>query len=98
MRPLIRQSSSHKYLPAALGIDLSAAAIEVFYSLPESLVTYDQDVNRIRRFRDKRTLSYYYLIGEGTVEEVTLAALRSNLDLIDAIERDPLLLSYETRG
>jgi superfamily II DNA or RNA helicase len=82
----------------ALGIDLSSAAIEVFYSLPESLVTYDQDVNRIRRFRDKRTLSYYYLIGEGTVEEVTLAALRSNLDLIDAIERDPLLLSYETRG
>ncbi len=80
----------------ALGIDLSAASVAVFYSLPESLVTYDQVVARIKKWREKRTLTYYYLIGDGTIEEVALSALRANLSLIDALERDPKLLSYST--
>lgn len=82
----------------ALGIDLSSASIDVFYSLPESLVDYDQDVARKRKWKDRRTLTSYYLIGRGTIEEAHLAALRSNLDLIDALERDPMLLSYSARG
>lgn len=82
----------------ALGIDLSAADVCVFYSLPESLVDYDQDCARIRKFKDRRTLTYYYMVGEGTVEEVNIAALRANLNLIDAIERDPEILSYTVRG
>lgn len=82
----------------SLGIDLSAAAISVFYSLPESLVTYDQCVNRIRKWKDKRTLTYYYLVGEGTIEEVHIAAHNANLELIKVLEEDPMLLSYRARG
>lgn len=82
----------------SLGIDLSVAAVTVFYSLPESLVTYDQACARIRKWKDKRTLTYYYLIGDGTIEEVNLTALKANLNLIDALERDPQLLSYSARG
>jgi SNF2 family DNA or RNA helicase len=82
----------------SMGIELSAASVCVFYSLPESLVTYDQDCARIRRFKDKRTLTYYYMVGEGTIEEVNLSALKANLELIDVIERDPKILSYATRG
>jgi superfamily II DNA or RNA helicase len=82
----------------ALGIDLSAASIAVFYSLPESLVIYDQAKARTRKWKDKRTLTYYYLTGRGTIEEANLAALHANLDLIDALERDPMLLSYSARG
>jgi superfamily II DNA or RNA helicase len=82
----------------ALGIDLSAASVCVYYSLPESLVDYDQFCARIRKWKDKRTLTYYYLTGKGTIEEVHIAALRANLDLIDALERDPMLLSYEAVG
>jgi superfamily II DNA or RNA helicase len=82
----------------ALGIDLSAADVCVFYSLPESLVDYDQDCARIRTYKDRRTLTYYYMVAEGTVEEVNLSALRANLDLIEVIERDPELLSYAARG
>lgn len=82
----------------SLGIDLSSASVTVFYSLPESLVTYDQAIHRIRKFKDQRTLSYYFLCGRGTVEEVNLAALRANLDLIDILERDPKLLSYSAKG
>jgi SNF2 family DNA or RNA helicase len=79
----------------ALGIDLSAASVAVFYSLPSGLVDYDQDMARIQLFKDKRTLSYYYLCGEGTVEEVQLAALREGIDLVKALERHPDLLNYE---
>lgn len=82
----------------SMGIDLSTASVCVFYSLPESLVTYDQDVARIRKFKDCRTLTYYYMVAEGTVEEVNLSALRANLELIDVIERDPYILSYTVRG
>lgn len=82
----------------ALGIDLSAASICVYYSLPESLVDYDQFCARTRKWKDRRTLTYYYLVGHGTIEEANLAALRANLDLIDALERDPMLLSYQARG
>jgi hypothetical protein len=82
----------------ALGIDLSTADVCVFYSLPESLVDYDQDCARIRKFKDRRTLTYYYMAGEGTIEEVNLSALRANLDLIDVIERDPEILSYTVKS
>jgi len=82
----------------SLGIDLSAAAITVFYSLPSSLVDYDQDCARIRKYKDKRTLTYYYLCAEGTIEEVQLSSLRANLNLIEVLERDPELLNYEARG
>jgi len=82
----------------ALGIDLSAADVTVWYSLPESLVIYDQAYARTRKFKDRRTLSHYYMVGEGTIEEVQLSSLRANLELIDAIERDPEILSYEVRG
>ena len=82
----------------ALGIDLSAAAVAVFYSLPESLVDYDQDCARTRKWKDRRTLTYYYLTGRGTIEEAHLSALHANLSLIDALERDPMLLSYSARG
>jgi superfamily II DNA or RNA helicase len=82
----------------AFGIDLSAAEVCVFYSLPESLVVYDQDCARIRKFKDRRTLTYYYMVGEGTVEEVQISSLRANLNLIDTIERDPEILSYTVRG
>jgi archaellin len=82
----------------SLGIDLSAAAISVFYSLPESLVTYDQCINRIRKWKDRRTLTYYYLTGEGTIEEVQISAMNAGLDLVRVLEEDPMLLSYRARG
>lgn len=82
----------------ALGIDLSSSAVAVFYSLPESLVDYDQVCARIKKWKDRRTLTYYYLTGRGTIEEPHLSALHANLSLIDALERDPMLLSYSARG
>ena len=79
---------------AALGIDLSAASVGIFYTLPSGLVDYDQDMARIQKFKDNRTLSYYYLCGEGTIEELELTALREGIDLVKAIERHPDLLNY----
>lgn len=82
----------------ALGIELSAASVAVFYTLPEGLVDYDQDMARIRLFKDKRTLSYYYLVGERTIEEANLTALRSGIEFVEALTRHPDLLNYEAKG
>lgn len=79
----------------SLGIDLSAASVAVFYTLPGSLVSYDQDISRIQRFRDTRTLSYYYLVGERTVEEANLASLRAGIEFVDTLTRHPDILNYE---
>lgn len=82
----------------SLGIDLSAASVAVFYTLPSSLVSYDQDLARIEKFRDRRTLSYYYLCADGSVEEANLSALRAGIDFTDALTKHPELLSYQVRG
>jgi SNF2 family DNA or RNA helicase len=82
----------------SLGIELSVASVAVFYTLPTGLVDYDQDLARIRLFRDKRTLSYYYLIADGTVDEPHLASLRSGIEFVDVLTRHPDLLNYEVRG
>jgi SNF2 family DNA or RNA helicase len=80
----------------ALGIDLSAASVAVFYTLPSGLVDYDQDMARIQKFRDKRTLSYYYVLADGTIDEIQYLALREGIDLVKALERHPDLLRYRT--
>lgn len=80
----------------ALGIDLSVASVAVFYTLPSGLVEYDQDLARIQKFRDSRTLSYYYLCGDGTIEEPNLAALRAGIHFVDALTRHPELMNYKT--
>jgi SNF2 family DNA or RNA helicase len=79
----------------ALGIDLSAASVEIFYTLPAGLVDFDQDLSRIVKFKDKRTLSYYYLCADGTIEEAQLAALRAGIEFTDTITRHPDLLNYQ---
>lgn len=79
----------------ALGIDLSASSVAIFYTLPAGLVDYDQDNARIQEFKEKRTLSYYYLCAEGTVEELHLTALREGLDMVKLLERHPDLLNYQ---
>lgn len=79
----------------ALGIELSAASVAVFYTLPNGLVDYDQDLARIQLMYEKRTLSYYYLCGEGTVEEAQVASLRAGIEFTEALTQHPDLLNYK---
>ena len=81
----------------SMGIDLSSASIAVFYTLPSSLVDWDQDHARIRKYRDQRTLTYYYLLAEGTVEMAQFLAHKEGLDLVEMLEKHPELLAYKEK-
>lgn len=82
----------------SMGIELSAASVAIFYTLPGSLVSYDQDMARVRLFREERTLSYYYLVAERTQEEANLASLRAGIEFVDTLTRHPDILDYEVES
>ena len=66
---------------ASLGITLTAAHIEVFYSLDYSSSNFDQAKSRIHRIGQHNTCLYYYLVAKGTVDEKVLDSLRNKIDL-----------------
>jgi SWI/SNF-related matrix-associated actin-dependent regulator 1 of chromatin subfamily A len=70
-------------------IDLSAASVMMHYSLSESYVDHDQFSKRIEKYDEKRTLMYDFLIGNGTRDAVTLAALEIKRDVADFIVSEP---------
>lgn len=71
------------------GIDLSAADLMVFYSLPEDYLTYDQFSQRIYKFEDKRTLLYEHLIAKGTRDEASFEALKRQQDVAKFLMSNP---------
>jgi SNF2 family DNA or RNA helicase len=80
------------------GLDFSAADTAVYYSLPAGLLPYDQSSARIRRWKDKRTLTYFYLAARGTVDELAYLAIQEGLEVVDMVQHHPTLLNYEAEG
>lgn len=70
-------------------IDLSAASAMMFYSLSESYVVHDQFSKRIEKYNETRTLMYDFLLGRGTRDAVTYAALLMGQDIADFIVSHP---------
>jgi hypothetical protein len=82
----------------AKGLDFSAADTAVYYSLPAGLLPYDQSSARIRKWKDKRTLTYFYLAARGTVDELAYLAIQEGLEVVDMVQHHPTLLKYEAEG
>jgi hypothetical protein len=82
----------------SMGIDLSAADTCLYYTLPTSILHKDQADARIRLHGDKRPLTYYYFIPEGTYLEVMLQSLKDNMDLADYVANHPTLIHHKERG
>ena len=84
------------------GIDLSSASTVVYYSLTRDLVAYDQSMARIRKYKDRRPLSYYYLLGKQgddeppTMDEINYLAIREGLDVVEFLMNHPELLKGES--
>lgn len=78
-----------------MGIDLSAADTCLFYTLTESLLHKEQADARIRLHGDKRALTYYYFLPEGTVLEAMYHALHEKMDMTDYILKHPELIHHE---
>jgi hypothetical protein len=79
------------------GINLSAASVMMFYSLPESFVDFDQFRNRIVKFQDERNLMYDYLVAWGTRDQVTYEAMRVKEDVAKYIATRPKLVEEITK-
>jgi superfamily II DNA or RNA helicase len=82
----------------SMGIDLSSASVAVYYTLPSGLVDWDQTHARIRKWHEKRTLAYYYLLASGTVELGQYLAFKHGLELVEALEKHPELFAEQIRG
>lgn len=78
----------------SMGIDLSAADTCLYYTLPASLLHKDQADARIRLHGDKRPLTYYYFIPQGTYLEVMLKALREGMDMATYVARHPSIIHH----
>lgn len=80
---------------AALGIDLSAAATMIWYSLVDSWVDYEQFKDRVAL--SKRAVRTIYLLAEGTIDEVKYEGLQEDGDVAKAIHESPdkLLRSFK---
>jgi SNF2 family DNA or RNA helicase len=75
--------------PAAAGhgITLTAASYAVYYSMDFSYEKYQQSRDRIHRKGQTRPCTYYHLIGEGSVDEDILWAVRNKAKVSDAVLR-----------
>ena len=58
------------------GLDLTNVNNIIFYSLPESYITFTQCKARINRIGQTEECNYYYLICTDTIEEQMLSALK----------------------
>jgi SNF2 family DNA or RNA helicase len=68
-----------------LGIDLTRARYACYFSLGFSLCEYEQSLARLHRPGQKRTVFYYHLLAENTVDRRVYAALRARKDVIEAV-------------
>lgn len=69
----------------AEGIDLTRAAYCVYFSLGFSLNQYEQSLARCHRPGQRRTVFYYHLIAENTVDRKVYSALKERKNIIEAI-------------
>jgi SNF2 family DNA or RNA helicase len=75
------------------GIDLSSSDTMIFYSLT-SLLQHDQAAARIKKYKEKRTLNYYYLCAPG-FDMARYQSIQEQRDLVDMVMNHPELLERE---
>lgn len=78
----------------AEGVDLTASAHALYWSLPHSLALYEQSRARLRRPGQRRPVSFCHLVAEGTVDEGVYASLRAKRDVIDAVRSGEFDFGY----
>ena len=71
-----------------VGIDLTRAAYCVMFSQTFSLGDYDQALARTHRPGQLRTVRYYHLIADGTVDEHVYDALSKRREVVEAVLSD----------
>jgi SNF2 family DNA or RNA helicase len=67
------------------GISLVRARYCVYFSATYSLGDYLQSLKRIHRPEQLRPVTYYHLVGQGTIDQDIYQALQNNANVIDRI-------------
>lgn len=80
----------------ALGIDLRSASTMVWYSLIQSYVDYTQSLDRIAL--SGKANRFYYLLAEGTYDELQYETLQVDGDIVKAIHESPRRLLRNFKG
>ncbi len=70
------------------GIEVVRARYVVYYSLSHSLRQYTQSLSRAHRPGQTRTVTFFYLVAERTVDEKILKRLEQRQEVIDGILND----------
>lgn len=68
-----------------VGIDLTRARYGIYYSIGHSNGDYQQSLSRIHRPGQKKSVTYYHLLTENTVDVTVFAALQSKQEVIERI-------------
>ena len=74
---------------AGLGLTLTEASIQIYYSNSYSLETRRQSEDRIHRIGQTVKCTYYDLIMRGTIDEAIVSNLRQKRDISDVVLKDP---------
>jgi SNF2 family DNA or RNA helicase len=68
-----------------IGVDFTRARYAIYYSLSYSLTEFDQSMARLHRPGQARSVTYYHLVAEDTIDETVYKALEKRKEVIDEI-------------
>lgn len=68
-----------------IGVDLTRARYNIYYSLSYSLGEYDQSLSRVHRPGQTRPVTHIHLVARGTVDEKVIRALEARAEVIESI-------------
>ncbi len=68
-----------------VGIDLTRAAVGIYYSLNYSLGDYEQSIARLHRPGQFRPVRFYHLVARKTVDEIVYRALSARAEIVEQI-------------
>ena len=68
-----------------VGIDLTRSSYGIYYSVGYSLGDYEQSLARIHRPGQTKSVIYYHLVAEKTIDEVVYRNLSSKRDVVKSI-------------
>jgi SNF2 family DNA or RNA helicase len=71
-----------------VGVDLTRARYNIYYSLSFSLGEYDQSLSRVHRPGQTRPVTHIHLVVRGTVDEKIIRALEQRAEVIESILKE----------
>lgn len=68
-----------------VGINLTRARLNIYYSLSHSLGEYDQSLSRVHRPGQTRPVTHIHLVARGTVDEKIMRALEARAEVVESV-------------